>query len=255
MELPEEIVVGKTTLTLAKSSCAVQSVDNVGKQFNTFCFVGESWAGGAVEWFLSPLEGYEEKKLRVEEAVVDEHVHNCGVFLRMGDFTFRQYQVKNESADRVNNANISCNVIEEDKYDASLCNTPRSLYFLSRSTTQGGEDTPSCTRAQYITMDNTDVCGENNNASQCLSLIPSSNAAGELRGSEIIIQQQAEEDNKPKTMQIRSESFLPPIVPPKKPQLQLEPNVRGSGSFRSRRLLSAQQNQKQQASPVQSPSL
>ncbi|ORC93786.1 uncharacterized protein TM35_000016630 [Trypanosoma theileri] len=245
MEVPEGIMVGRTTLTLAKSSCAVQTIDGTGQHFDAFCFVGEGWSNSSIKWFLSSLEDYEKKKVRVEESVVEKCIHECCVFLRIGEFTFRQYEVKNGHSGHVS-ANISSKAIDEDTYDVSLCNSPRSLYYLSRSRAQVKGDTPSGTRKRCIAMENTDSC-EEGNISHYLSLSLSSKDIRNAHGSGII--QEEEEDEKEIIYNRKDSTFsevpiLPPLLPPTKPPMELEPDMRSPVSFRSRRFHSPQLNEK-----------
>ncbi|RNF18953.1 uncharacterized protein Tco025E_04344 [Trypanosoma conorhini] len=225
MELPAELVVGGTVLTLSPVSRSTDVEDNGKHHFSSFCFVGERLPTGDTQWFFSPLAGYEQKKLRVEAAVVEKEALRRGVFLRLGDCTFRQYTVR--SASPPMRVSVVARLRGEDARESSI-NSRNSSYLLS-PTPSPEEASPPLPREGRILPPARDlnVCGELGNPSPPVAR-GVAGSGGEGGEGPWASQESGAEGGGARCM--------PNLQLPKKPPVRLSTHASASGPFRLRRL-------------------
>ncbi|EKG05187.1 hypothetical protein TCSYLVIO_003738 [Trypanosoma cruzi] len=231
MAFPLEIAVGERLLSLSTVSRSTDVGHNGKQPLSSFYFVGERLPDGGIQWFLSPLDGYKQKRLRVEEAVVEKDAGNRDVFLRLGDSTFRQYTVKG-SPSRIQA--IVTNRIRQDELNDSSANSRQSSYFLSSSSSA----TPSMvsqpgTQEACLILPGKDANlydGLEKKSLRVTLRLPSD----EGDGCKEALTNQEVEGEKNAILQ------LPPVRVPRKPATRINSNVRPTGSIHLRRLLGGQ---------------
>ncbi|EKF33624.1 hypothetical protein MOQ_002499 [Trypanosoma cruzi marinkellei] len=230
MAFPLEIAVGERLLTLSTVSRSTDIGDKGKQPLSSFYFVGERLPGGDIQWFLSPLDGYEQKRLRVEEAVVEKDAGNRDVFLRLGESTFRQYTVKG-SPSRIQA--VVTTRIRPEEHNESSANSRQSSYFLSSSSA-----TPSLVSQPGTHETSLIVPGKDANLYDGLERrsvrVTLRLPINEVDGWKENLTRQEVEGEK------CAEVNLPPVRVPQKPATRMNSNVRPTGSIHLRRLLGGQ---------------
>ncbi|KEG10639.1 hypothetical protein DQ04_03481090 [Trypanosoma grayi] len=225
MDLPEEITAGDVVLVMTKVSRSADNYENEGCRLNCLCLVGEYQPGRDTEWFLSPLENYDTKKLRVDAGVVAKGLHDYKVFVRLGESTFRQYTRKESSLC----ANVKVCAEAFDGFSGTSPFTSHQSSCISSHCTTPGTGSRSDTQVQFIADGSTpNVFDGSHNTVRTPS--PTSGYAGEAS-------RDAGENQESENTRNGEGRFLPSLRPPRRPSVGLGPRVKSTGSLRFRRIL------------------
>lgn len=169
-ELPNRLLLGDLVLVIAPSSRSIEdtspsakgvsvetSIPNLERKnsessVRSFCFVGEMQPDKTVFWYYSPLEGYEKKKLRVEESVVAAAAAHNAYRVDAATCTAATSALENSNLSLASVTHVTQIFLRLDR-----SNTFREYYVAEEQNAQNKRDPSAFSPAQFTEQNSNDA--------------------------------------------------------------------------------------------------